>query len=49
MAGRFPLVATREQEAELWALLRSDVRGEADRARVMLDYVLKRMVTPTAT
>ncbi len=36
MAGRSPLVATAEQEAELRALSRSDVRGEADRARAVL-------------
>ena len=36
MAGRSSLVATREQEAELRALSRSDVRGEADRARAIL-------------
>jgi hypothetical protein len=30
------LVATAEQEAELRALSRSDVRGEADRARAIL-------------
>jgi len=36
MAGRSPLVATAEQEAELRALSRSDVRGEADRARAIL-------------
>ena len=36
MSGRSPLVATAEQEAELWALSRSDVRGEADRARAIL-------------
>jgi transposase len=36
MSGRSPLVATAEQEAELRALSRSDVRGEADRARAVL-------------
>ena len=36
MAGRSPLVATAEQEAELRVLSRSDVRGEADRARAIL-------------
>ena len=36
MAGRSSLVATREQEAELRSLSRSDVRGEADRARAIL-------------
>ena len=36
MAGRSPLVATAGQEAELRALSRSDVRGEADRARAIL-------------
>jgi transposase len=36
MAGRSPLVATAEQEAELRALSRSDVRSEADRARAVL-------------
>ncbi len=36
MAGRSSLVATAEQEAELRALSRSDVRGEADRARAIL-------------
>ena len=36
MAGRSPLIATREQEAELRALSRSEVRGEADRARAIL-------------
>ena len=36
MAGRSPLVATAEQEAELRALARSDVRGEADRVRAVL-------------
>ena len=36
MAGRSSLVATRKQEAELRALSRSDVRGEADRARAIL-------------
>jgi len=36
MAGRSPLVATAEQDAELRALSRSDVRGEADRARAIL-------------
>jgi DNA-directed RNA polymerase specialized sigma24 family protein len=36
MAGRSPLVVTAEQEAELRALSRSDVRGEADRARAIL-------------
>jgi hypothetical protein len=36
MAGRSSLVATAEQEAELRVLSRSDVRGEADRARAIL-------------
>ena len=36
MAGRSPLVATAEQEAELRALSRSDVRGVADGARAVL-------------
>jgi len=36
MAGRSPLVASTEQKAELRALSRSDVRGEADRARAIL-------------
>ncbi len=36
MAGRSPLVATAEQKAALQALSRSDVRGEADRARAIL-------------
>ncbi len=36
IAGRSPLVATAEQEAELRALSRSDVRGKADRARAVL-------------
>ena len=36
MVGRSPLVATREQEAALQELSRSDVRGEADRARAIL-------------
>ena len=36
MAGRSPLVAGAGQEAELRALSRSDVRGEADRARATL-------------
>jgi len=36
MSGRSLLVATAEQEAELRALSRSDVRGEADRARAVL-------------
>ena len=36
MAGRSPLVASAEQEAELRVLSRSDVRGEADRARAIL-------------
>jgi len=36
MAGRSSLVASAEQEAELRALSRSDVRGEADRARAIL-------------
>jgi transposase len=36
MAGRSLLVATAEQEAELRVLSRSDVRGEADRARAIL-------------
>jgi len=36
MAGQSSLVATREQEADLRALSRSEVRGEADRARAIL-------------
>ena len=36
MAGRSSLVATRKQEAALQELSRSDVRGEADRARAIL-------------
>ncbi len=36
MAGRSSLVAGAEQEAELRVLSRSDVRGEADRARAIL-------------
>ena len=36
MAGWLPLVATAKQEAELRTLSRSDVRGEADRARPIL-------------
>ena len=36
MAGRSPLVATREQEACLQAPLRSDARGKANRARAIL-------------
>jgi transposase len=36
MAGRSSLAATGEQEAALRALSRSDVRGEADRARAIL-------------
>ncbi len=36
MAGRSSLVATAEQKAALQALSRSDVRGEADRARAIL-------------
>ncbi len=36
MAGRSSLVATVGQKAGLRALLRSDVRGEADRARAIL-------------
>lgn len=36
MAGRSPLSATPEQVAELKELARSDVRGEADRARAVL-------------
>jgi len=36
MAGRSSLVATAEQKAELRLLSRSDVRGEADRARAIL-------------
>ena len=35
MAGRSPLVASAGQEVELRALSRSDVRGEADRARAI--------------
>jgi transposase len=36
MAGRSPLSATVEQEAALRELARSDIRGEADRARAIL-------------
>lgn len=36
MAGRSPLVATSAQRAALEELARSDVRGEADRARAIL-------------
>ena len=36
MAGRSSLVASAEQEAELRALSRSEVRGEVDRARAIL-------------
>ena len=36
MPGRSPLVATAEQKAALQELSRSDVRGEADRARAVL-------------
>jgi transposase len=36
MAGRTSLVATATQQAELRELARSDVRGEADRARAIL-------------
>jgi transposase len=36
MAGRASLVATATQQAELRELARSDVRGEADRARAIL-------------
>ncbi len=36
MAGRSSLVATAEQKAALQELSRSDVRGEADRARAIL-------------
>lgn len=36
MAGRSRLAATAAQRADLEALARSDVRGEADRARAML-------------
>ena len=36
MTGRSPLRATDEQKAALAELARSDVRGEADRARAML-------------
>ena len=36
MAGRSLLVATAEQKAALQELSRSDVRGEADRARAIL-------------
>ena len=36
MPGRSPLVATAEQKAALQELSRSDVRGEADRARAIL-------------
>jgi transposase len=36
MAGRSSLVARAEQEADLRSLSRSDVRGEADRARAVL-------------
>ena len=36
MPGRSPLVATAEQKTALQELSRSDVRGEADRARAIL-------------
>src|SRR4051794_41430346 len=36
MSGRSPLLATAAQRAELEELARSDVRGEADRARAIL-------------
>ena len=36
MPGRSPLAATAEQKAALQELSRSDVRGEADRARAIL-------------
>src|SRR3954465_9672239 len=36
MSGRSPLLATAAQRAELQELARSDVRGEADRARAIL-------------
>lgn len=36
MSGRSPLTATAAQVAELRALSRSEVRGEADRARAVL-------------
>ena len=36
MPGRSPLVATVEQKAALQELARSEVRGEADRARAIL-------------
>ena len=36
MAGRSSLVTTAEQDAELRTLSRSDVYGEADRARAIL-------------
>src|SRR4051794_41516037 len=36
MSGRSPLLATAAQRAELEELARSDVRGEADRARAVL-------------
>lgn len=36
MAGRSPLSATTEQQAALRELARSEVRGEADRARAIL-------------
>jgi transposase len=36
MAGRTSVVATATQQAELRELARSDVRGEADRARAIL-------------
>lgn len=36
MAGRSPLSATPEQQSALRDLARSDVRGEADRARAIL-------------
>lgn len=36
MAGRSPLCATAEQQASLRELARSEVRGEADRARAIL-------------
>jgi transposase len=36
MSGRSPLCATEEQEAGLAELARSELRGEADRARAIL-------------
>ena len=36
MTGKSPLLATKEQQAELMALASSRDRGEADRARAVL-------------